>query len=262
MPDHLGIETTDSHVAILTGNPDRAPLIAARFENHELLTDRRGYLCYQAIFHNRPLLVVSTGIGAPSTAIVVEELIDLGVTTLIRLGTCGALQPEVHVGDLVISTACIREEGTSRQYVDVAFPAIPDHMLLHELVESARQTQTMCHVGITHCKDAYYSERPDKQLVPEYVQQRWQVWRNAGVLATEMESSALFVLGQLRHIRTSALFVNVGKNTDQILFENSLNAAVLIIQHTLQRLIDKNLISVPEARKSTYGKSFLENPAP
>src|SRR5262245_47110523 len=99
MPDHLGIDKTDCHFAILTGNPTRVESIATRLGNSTMLSDRRGFICSRAMLENAPVLIVSTGIGAPATAIVVEELIELGVTVLVRLGTCGALQSRISVGD-------------------------------------------------------------------------------------------------------------------------------------------------------------------
>jgi len=193
--------------------------------------------------NNDTVLIVSSGIGAPSTAIVVEELIELGVTTIVRIGTCGALQPEIKVGDLVISSACVREEGTTIQYVDSVFPAIPDHVVLHELIASTASRAKRFHVGITHCKDAYYLEKPAKQLNPERAGQRWEQWRRAGVLVTEMESSALFVLGSLRQIRTGSLLINVGKITDPTLFNESLETAIEIVRTVFLALLERPLVT-------------------
>lgn len=242
MPDHLALKSTESRLAIITGNPERVPIISSYFEQSRELPASRNFLCHQASLKQNPVLVVSSGIGAPSTAIVVEELIDLGITTIVRLGTCGALQREIKVGDLVVSTGCVRDEGTSRQYIESIFPAIPDYVLLNELIAGAAGQSTPYHVGITHCKDAYYMERPAKQLEPETVAHRWQRWRKAGVLVTEMESSALFVLGSLRGIRTGTLLINVGKVTDAKLFRQALESAIEIIKTAFSALIDKNLI--------------------
>jgi uridine phosphorylase len=248
MPDHLGLTDTESRLAIITGNPERVSVISRYFENSKEVAVERGFVCHEAFLNQHPLLVVSAGIGAPSTAIVVEELIDLGVTTIIRLGTCGALQPEIQVGDLVISTGCVREEGTTLQYIDSTFPAIPDYVVLQELVAGAVTQASRFHVGITHCKDAYYLERPGKQLNRERVRQRWEEWRRAGVLVTEMESSVLFVLGSLRRIRTGALFINVGKVTDPKLFSQSLEIAVRIIKTAFSAIVEKNLVTAKVAQ--------------
>ena len=257
MPDHLGIASTSSRVAIITGNRDRVPTISGYFEAYRELSDVRGFLCYEAYLNKIPLLVVAGGVGAPSTAIVAEELIDLGITAIIRIGTCGALQTIIEVGDLVIPTGCVREEGTSLQYIDSAFPAIPDQLVLNELIVGASRQHTRYHVGITHCKDAYYSERPGKQLDPEKTGQQWELWRKAGVLATEMETSTLFILGSLRGIRTGALFINVGKITDPTLFNRSLANAVRITQEVVTTLVEKNLL-IPGTLHSEDDLSYLK----
>ena len=230
MPDHLSLVQTESRLAVITGNPERVSAISSHFENCREVSHDRNFLCHEGSLNKETVLIMSSGIGAPSTAIVVEELIELGVTTIVRIGTCGALQPEIKVGDLVISTGCVREEGTTLQYVDPVFPAIPDHLVLHELIASAASRAKRFHVGITHCKDAYYLEKPARQTNPERAAQQWEQWRRAGVLVTEMESSALFVLGSLRRIRTGSILINVGKVTDPTLFNQSLDTAVEIVK--------------------------------
>lgn len=261
MPDHLGVASTDCRVAIITGNPERVQTISGHFEDHRELTTARGFVCHEARSGKTPLLVVSSGIGAPSTAIVVEELIDLGVTAIIRLGTCGALQPHIKVGDLIIPTACVREEGTSGEYVEPTFPAIPNHLVLRQLIDGAARQSSRFHVGITHCKDAYYSERPGKQLDPQKTGARWEAWERAGVLATEMETSVLFVLGSLRGVQTGAIFVNVGAVTDPALFARSLENAVGIIRHAVSALAEQNLL-VARAHAPADDSSYLTKNAP
>lgn len=257
MPDHLGLTATNAKFAIITGNPERVPIISEYFDANRKMSDKRGFLCYEAVHNSISLLVVATGIGAPSTAIVVEELIDLGVTSIIRLGTCGALQTHIKVGDLVIPVGCVREEGTTLQYIDSIFPAVPDYVMLHELIANAARQNLSCHIGITHCKDAYYLESPGKQLLPERTRQQWERWRLAGVLATEMETSALFVLGSLRRIRTSAIFISVGKVTDPLVFKHSLDYAVEIIKQTITSLVEKSLVIARDASPDN-NSSFLD----
>jgi uridine phosphorylase len=224
--DHLGLDATTAKYAILTGDPARVPAISECLGGGVELTARRGLLCHEVVIQDQIALVVATGIGAPATAIVVEELADLGVHTVVRVGTCGSLQARIRPGHLVVPTGCVREEGTSRQYVTVAFPAVPDLELTSALVAALRYRSVAFHTGIIHCKDAYYLERPDKQLLPEVVDQRWRALRRAGVLATEMESSILFILGALRGLRTATICVNVGKITDPATFSTALDSAV------------------------------------
>ena len=257
MPDHLGITSSNCRLAIITGDPERVAVIAGYFQESRELPAARGFVCYEAVLNQTPLLIVSTGIGAPSTAIIVEELIDLGVTTIVRIGTCGALQPHIKVGDIVISTGCVREEGTSHQYIDPIFPAVPDYFLTHELIANIATRNCVFHVGIIHCKDAYYLERPNKQLNSEKTKQRWDEWRKAGVLVTEMESSALFILGSLRGVRTGTILINVGKVTSPTVFEKSLKTAVEVVSAAFSALIEKNFITSKPASTTEEDISYL-----
>lgn len=257
MPNHLTLTLTESRFAIITGNPERVPVISSHFKNSREVSRDRNFLCHEVSLNEVSVLIVSSGIGAPSTAIVVEELIELGVTTIVRIGTCGALQPEIKVGDLVIPSACVREEGTTHQYVDSIFPAIPDQVVLRELIDSAANTSKRFHVGIAHCKDAYYLEKPAKQLIKERAGQRWEQWRRAGVLVTEMESSALFVLGSLRQIRTGSLLINVGKITDPTLFSQSLTTAIEIVGETFLALLERRQVTSAKVGHKIEDDSYL-----
>lgn len=232
--DHLGIDRTAAHRAILTGDPERVPAIAAHLGGERELTARRGFVCWQAVDSaEAPLLVVATGIGAPATAIVVEELVDLGIHTIVRVGSCGALQPEIGPNDVVVATGCVRDEGTSDQYVERGFPSVPDLALTAGILEAVNSRVSRCHSGLVHCKDAYYLEHADRQLLPEETARRWQALRSAGVTATEMESSVLFVLGSLRRVRTASALVAVGPEPDPVGFDRSLQGVVAALSTVL-----------------------------
>src|SRR4051812_42713994 len=122
--EHLGLSAGQAALALVTGDPHRASGFA-RSLGAEPIADRRGFACYLARGRH-PLLLVATGIGGPAMAIVAEELVILGVRAIVRLGTCGALQPHVEPDHLVVSSGCVRDEGTTRAYVDPAFPAVAD----------------------------------------------------------------------------------------------------------------------------------------
>jgi uridine phosphorylase len=221
------------------------------------LTDRRGLVCWEAVdAAGDTVLIVATGIGAPSTAIVVEELVDLGVHTMVRVGSCGGLQPEVKPNDLIVPTGCVRDEGTSGQYVDLAFPAVPDLRLTAALLGAVGNSGARCHAGIVHCKDAYYLEHADRQLIPEMAEQRWQAFRAANVVATEMESSILFVLGSLRRLRTGTVLIAIGASPDPDGFDHSLRVAVAAVSRVLADLPEPAQASAP--RPLGARRSFLE----
>lgn len=207
-PDHLGLSEPDADCAILTGDPARAAALAERL-GAPLLTDRRGFACY-LIRRPRPVLLVATGIGGPAMAIAAEELIGLGVRALVRLGSCGAVDAAVEPGDLVVASGCVRDDGTSRAYLDPAFPAVAHPDLAARLAAAAGQGDAPVHLGLTHCKDAYYAEKAGALPDERAAGQRWRTLKAAGVLATEMEAAALFTVAQLRGVAAAGIFCAVG----------------------------------------------------
>jgi uridine phosphorylase len=206
---HLGDVTTAAHTCIITGDPDRVPALAHALGVTGPTWRRRGYVCVEAQYADEPVLVASTGIGGPTTAIVVEELWRLGVRQVIRVGTCGSMQPRVRPGEIVISCGAVRDEGTSVQYLPLSVPAVPDPVLLAEIVAAARRSGGRFHIGLTHCKDAYYAERPDGLPLAAQWTATWAMLRSVGVLATEMETAALFAVATVRGLQAAALLVAV-----------------------------------------------------
>ena len=254
--DHIGINSTDATTAILLGNPDRIRAVSAHFAQPEHLTSRRGYIIERVVCGQMPILLVATGIGGPSTAIGVEELIDIGINKLIRLGTCGAIQPHIAVGDLVISTGAVRHDGTSRQYIDVAFPAVPHYQLLTEFVRITAEQAHPVHIGLTHCKDAYYLEKADKQVHQPATKDYWTQLRRGGILATEMELATLFILGQLRRVKTAGILINIGRETPIDVFDRALDASIEIIRKLILDFQDDG--QPPKVTPSTPQTSFLD----
>jgi uridine phosphorylase len=225
MPHHLGHVRTDASIAIVTGDPDRVPRLAAALGHEAGRWARRGFLGIEVEAHQAPVLICSTGIGGPSTAIVVEELVELGVGAVIRVGTCGSLQRHVVAGDLVLSSGSVRDDGTSVHYLPLAFPAVPDFALLAAIDAAAREGGYRCHVGITHCKDAYYSEDPVRMPMPERSRDHWAMLRAAGVLATEMEAATLFVVAAVRGIRAAAVVMAIDDSLDAEIATSTLQHA-------------------------------------
>jgi uridine phosphorylase len=206
---HLGDVATSAHTCIITGDPDRVPALAQALGVTATRWQRRGYVGVEAQYADEPVLIASTGIGGPTTAIVVEELWQLGVRQVIRVGTCGSMQARVRPGQIVISCGAVRDEGTSRQYLPLSVPAVPDPVLLAEIAAAARRSGVRFHIGLTHCKDAYYAERPDRLPLAAEWMAKWAMLRSVGILATEMEAAALFAVATVRGLRAAALFVAV-----------------------------------------------------
>jgi uridine phosphorylase len=155
--------------------------------------------------------VTSTGIGCPSAAIAVEELYACGADTFVRVGTAGGMQQDVLVGDLVIAEAAVRDEGTSPQYVPLAFPAVADQDVTAAFRDGARALGLPHHVGVVHSKDSFYGQREaDRMPVAAELAARWSAWIRAGVLCSEMEAAAIFVVARVLRARAGGIMLVAG----------------------------------------------------
>lgn len=203
-------------LVLLPGDPDRARLIAEGFfENPMEVARKREFWSFKGNYKGVPVAVCSTGIGCPSAAIALEELIRIGCKVFVRVGTAGAISPSVVEGDVVIFTGSVRNDGTSRQYVPIEFPAVADPSLTLRLVKAAEAREASFHVGIGHSKDSFYSEFPGMTSHPEKTKMHWETLKHSNVLATEMEAAALFVIGSLRRVKVGAACVIVGENVEK-----------------------------------------------
>ena len=180
---------------ILPGDPGRCEKIAAYFDEPKQLSYNREYNIYTGKLCGVPVSVCSTGIGGPSTAIAVEELFACGTKNFIRIGTCGGISLNVKAGDAVIASGAIRFEGTSREYAPLEFPAVPDYDILSALADAAKASGTPYHVGVVQCKDSFYGQHsPSRMPISGELLAKWEAWKRLGVLASEMESAALFTV--------------------------------------------------------------------
>ncbi|MFW9962182.1 MAG: nucleoside phosphorylase [Candidatus Sifarchaeia archaeon] len=214
---HIGIAPGEiPELVLLPGDPDRAQDIAMKyFDEPREITKKREYWSFKGKWKGVEVAVCSTGIGCPSAAIALEELVKVGCTTFLRVGTCGAISRAIQSGDLVIFTGSVRDDGTSRQYVPIEFPAVADPEMVLALIEAAQSTGGKFHVGIGHSKDAFYSEHPDFVADPEGTRRKWESMRKSRVLATEMEAAALFVIGHLRGVKVGTVCVVIGENVEK-----------------------------------------------
>ncbi len=236
----------------LVGDPDRVPAISASFESPCEISTARGFLIHTGTIEGVLVSAVCTGIGGPSASLVVEELIALGAHTLLRVGTCGSLQTYVKIGDLVISVASIRDEGTTKQYVPVEFPAVASFEIVRELISAATNASGTCHVGVTHCKDSFYSEYPEYTANPTETRNRWATWSRANALATDMEAASLFVLGVLRGCRTGAILAVVGSVLEENLIsdQSAVRYAVAAAIEAMVRVIKSDPSNATRAKES------------
>lgn len=200
---------------ITPGDPGRVPKIAAFLDDARLVAHNREYCSYRGTYRGVDISVTSTGIGGPSAAIAAEELIRVGARVLIRVGTSGSLQPDVRLGDLVVAQASIRDEGTSLQYVPLAWPATADFEVTGALAEAARalsgEAPHQTHIGVVHCKDAFYAEEPASLPTAGEWEHKWRAWHRMGALCTEMESATLYTVAQLHRVRAGAILAVIGE---------------------------------------------------
>lgn len=192
---------------LLPGDPGRCEKIAQYFDDPVRVAANREFVTYTGTLLGEKVSVVSTGIGGPSAAIAIEELAAIGADTFVRVGTCGGIRLDVKSGDIVVATGAIRMEGTSREYAPVEYPAVPDFQVLTALTDAAEAQNACWHAGVVQCKDSFYGQHaPERMPVSYELQQKWEAWKRLGVLASEMESAALFVAANALGVRCGSVF--------------------------------------------------------
>ena len=206
---HIKLKKGDvGRYVFLPGDPGRTDQIAELFDDPKLMASNREYRTWTGTINGEKVSVTSTGIGCPSTAIAIEELISIGADTLIRVGTSGGMQPEQIPGELAITMAAIRDEGTSKQYMPPEFPAIADMTIIQALRQAAINLNVPYRVGITQSKDSFYGQHdPERMPVSDQLLQRWKAWKMGGAICSEMEAATLFILGSIYRVRTGGIML-------------------------------------------------------
>mgnify|MGYP003402862017 FL=1 len=208
---HTGVGPDDiGKYIIMPGDPKRCVKIAEYFDDAKLVSDVREYVTYTGTLLGEKVSVTSTGIGGPSASIAIEELSKCGAHTFIRVGTCGGMQEDVMGGDIVIATGAVRMEGTSKEYAPIEYPAVSDVNCLNALINSANELGIKNHVGVVQCKDSFFGQHEPEVMPVNYeLENKWQAWLRMGCLASEMESAALFIVGQFLGVRVGSCFLVV-----------------------------------------------------
>lgn len=209
---HIKMRTGDiGRYVLLPGDPGRVPLIASFFDEAWEVAHNREHRTFTGTLDGVKVSVTSTGIGGPSTAIALEELIKIGGDTFIRVGTSGLMQPDTMTsGDLVVVSGAVRDEGTATHYMPMAFPAVADLDVIDCLRWACIEEGVGYHVGITQSKDSFYGEvQPERMPLADELQARWRAWVRGGVLCSEMEAAALFVICSILRKRAGGLMVAV-----------------------------------------------------
>ncbi len=193
-PHILVEEGAVNETVLLPGDPDRVDLIAEHLDDVERLTDNREYRLVNGKYDGTPLTVCSTGVGCPSAAIAVEELVKVGAERFVRVGTTGGLQPDVRTGDVVVATAAAKFDGTTKRYEAVEYPAVASRKVVNALVGAAEREDEHVHVGSIVTDDAFYAE-----------DEIAQDWSDAGMLAVEMEAAIIFTLARRKGLEAGAI---------------------------------------------------------
>ena len=235
---HLLVEEGDvNDIALIPGDPGRVDRIAGLCDSSEVVAQNREYKVVNAEYEGTDLTICSTGIGCPSAAIAVEELHAVGVETVIRVGTTGALQEGIEIGDMIVATGAAKNEGTSKRYEAVEYPAVPDYEVLSSLVDSAEANGEDVHVGPIASDDAFYAE------TDEYVRE----WEAANILSVEMEAAAVFSLARRKGMRAGAICTvdgnlvegtQKGETEDEELPEKAKNNVERAIRITLDAVVE------------------------
>jgi Uridine phosphorylase len=208
---HVRVKPGDiGKYVILCGDPGRVEKIAAYLDNPMFLSQNREYTVYNGYINNTLVTVASTGIGGPSAAICVEELIKCGGEVFIRVGTSGGIKRDVVGGDLVIATAAVRDDGTSREYLHESYPAAADYKIIKALADEAETLNVGYHVGVVQSKDSFYGETdPESMPISETLINRWNSYVRLGCLASEMECAAIFAVAQTRGVYAGAVLLSI-----------------------------------------------------
>ena len=208
MPEyHLQLSDDDAGgYAFLPGDPGRVSLIAGHLSDAHHVVSNREFTTWTGFLDGTQVSVTSTGIGSPSTAIAVEELCNIGVHTLVRLGSAAAIQPELRCGEVIIANAAVREDGTTALYAPSNVPAVADLDTTVALREGARQLGHPYRVGTVVASDGFWpANQPDRMPQGDLLREHLVAYQRCGVLATDMETAALFMVAQIRGVRAGSI---------------------------------------------------------
>lgn len=211
---HLHIKEGDiGRYVLLPGDPARCEKIAQYFDDPHFVAQNREYVTWTGLLLGEKVSVVSTGIGCPSAAIAVEELVETGADTLIRVGSSGSMQPHIHTGDVVVVNAAIRDEGTTPYYLPIEFPAVADNDVVNALREAARRLGFRAHTGVAQSKDSFYGEVERTRMpMPARLAERWNAFIAGGAACSEMESAALFILSSIYRKRAGGVMLVINES--------------------------------------------------
>lgn len=251
---HLGLTSKDlqgATLAILPGDPNRVKKIALLMDSPKYLSSRREFIIWSAKLNKHIIIICSTGIGGPSTSIAVEELSQLGIRTFLRVGTAGAIQPHIKIGDILVITAAVRCDGASKHFAPLEFPAIADLSCSTALIKAGKTIGVSLHHGITVSTDTFYPGQERKHTysgrIVQQLQGSLETWKNMGVISYEMESATLFTMcatqKKLRAGVVTGVIINRTQKKEipnQILIKNTEYMAIKVVIEGARILLKNN----------------------
>ena len=245
---HIDLAPGDvGETVLLPGDVSRAEIIASHFDDAKLIAHKRQYITYTGKYKGVKVSVTSTGIGGPALAIAVEELNKVGGNNFIRVGTGGGIQSWLPVPAIIVGTAAVRGDGTSREYFPLEYPAVADFHMVEAIVNSAEELNVEVFPGIIRGHDAFYAESIFADKV-DYLE-RDRAWIDAGVLIVSNESSILFPLAMVRGCRASTILSSVDCHQ-----RPDLVAAPEVIKGTISNTIDIALEAAVKLNVLDHGK--------
>ena len=219
---HLGLTKNDlqgATLAIVPGDPKRVEKIAKLMDNPVHLASLREYTSWRGEIDGKAVIVCSTGIGGPSTSIAVEELAQLGIRTFLRIGTTGAIQEHINVGDILVTTAAVRLDGASVHFAPMEFPAVSDFECMNALYKAAKDNGSTVHVGVTASSDTFYPGQERYDTYTGRVVRRFKgsmkEWQEMGVMNYEMESATLLTMCASQGLRAGMVAGVIVNRTQQ-----------------------------------------------
>ena len=246
--DDLGLQPPT--IALLSGDPERACLIAENyFQDVQLLSESRGLNSYLGHLPNgRTILSATSGMGAPSLSIVVNELVQVGIRQIIRIGTCGSIQDHIPVGSIVISRGALCRQGAANDIAPVEYPAVADPFLTVALVQAARELNIEHYLGITASVDTFYEGQERTDSANPYIMRSLhgitEEYRRLNVLNYEMESGTLFKMAGVYNFAAACVCGVVAQRmkSENIILEkkdvavkNAINVAVFVAENFNER---------------------------
>ncbi len=251
---HVRVKPGDvSRYVFVPGDPERVKKIASTWDEAWFVAQHREYLTYTGRYKGVLVSATSTGIGAPSTAIAVEELARVGADTFIRVGTTGALRRDIKVGDLIITNAAVRLEGTSKQYTIPEYPAVADLNVTLALIEAAEELGVRYHVGLTASTDSFYvgQERPGyRGYLPPFNRGLVDYLKSIGVLNFEMEAAALFTIAQIYGLRAGSVCAAIAnRETEEFIVDAGVMDAIRVANEAVKILSEWDEILGEKGKK-------------